>query len=102
MAASPVERRVLFRYRSGRGALIAPAEVASISLASLPLALLSLGQVLLGLARLLRGHRDDLGRLRDLVLVLDHEVQERLHLRLPDRLLRRVHEQRPGQWLVAA
>ena len=34
----------------------------------------------LGLGRLLLGHRDDLGRLGDVRLVVDHELHERLDL----------------------
>src|SRR5215210_5474130 len=52
------------------------------------------------LGALLRGQRDDLGRLRDVLLVGDHEVQERLDLGAGDRLVARVHEQRARERLV--
>src|SRR5918995_566560 len=59
-------------------------------------------EVRLGLGRLLLGQRHDLGRLRDVLLVGDHEVHEGLDLGAGDRLRARVHEQRAGQRLVGA
>src|SRR5262245_58426236 len=59
-------------------------------------------EVRLGLGRLLLRQRDDLGGLRDLLLVGDHELHEGLDLRARHRLLARVHEQRTGERLVGA
>src|SRR4051794_5132165 len=63
---------------------------------------LGLGELLLGLLRLLGRQRDDLGRLGDVRRVGDHVVHERLDLGAVDRLGRRIHEQRPRQGLVRA
>src|SRR5687767_12178719 len=65
-------------------------------------ALLRRLEVGLGLGRLLLGQRHELGRRRDVLLVGDHEVHERLDLGAGDRLRARVHEQRAGERLVGA
>src|SRR3712207_479461 len=51
---------------------------------------------------LLLGHRDDLGRLGDLLLVGEHEGHELLDLRALHRLVARVHVHRAGERLVGA
>src|SRR3954468_19941901 len=63
---------------------------------------LSLLELALGGGELRRRHRHDLRRLGDLGLVLQDEVHEPADLLLGQGLLARVHEQRPGQRLVAA
>src|SRR5215210_8542997 len=85
MACSPTLRRVRVYARD-------------VTLGAL-LRVLKLG---LGLAGLRLGERHDLGCLRDVLLVGDHELHERLDLRTGDRLGARVHEQRARQRLVGA
>src|SRR5215210_4072884 len=65
-------------------------------------ALLRVLELGLGLAGLCLGERHDLGRLRDVLLVGDHELHEGLDLGTGDRLRARVHEQRARERLVGA
>src|SRR5829696_2753772 len=85
MACSPTLRRVRVYARD-------------VTLGAL-LRVLELG---LGLAGLRLGERHDLGGLRDVLLIRDHEVHEGLDLGAGDRLRARVHEQRARQRRVGA
>src|SRR6266540_4099767 len=61
-----------------------------------------LGDQVLGRRRLLGRHRHELRVLGDLLVVVDVELDERLHLWPRQRLGAGVDEQRPGQGLVGA
>lgn len=92
MACSPADRRVRVRYRALAGSppwpenpgIWLPATAAPRVLLGLRLGLAALTGLddLAGLLRGLLAHRDDVGRLRDALVVLGDEGQKALDLRL--------------------